>query len=455
MGIKDPLRPGVIRAVQDCQNAGVCVRMVTGDNVMTAKAIATECGIFKEGGIIMEGPLFRKLDSAEMDRVIPSLQVLARSSPEDKRILVSRLKALGEIVAVTGDGTNDGPALRTANVGFSMGIAGTEVAKEASSIILMDDDFASIVKAIMWGRCVNDAVKKFLQVEIHIFTLLTVLKFQLTVTVSAVVLAFVSSIASGDEQSVLTVVQLLWINLIQDTFAALALATDPPTLSLLKRKPEPKKASIITFNMWKMIIGQSMLQLIITFILVFAGPRIFTTWDEHDLKTTVFNTFSWLQTSNLINCRRIDNKLNVFSGVFRNYFFITIILITVGGQILIIYVGGSAFSVSRLNGGQWATSIILGLLSLPFGALLRFIPNRFIKWCIPRGFLPWISRAPIVDEEMVVLERNPAVDEARAPVEEVQNEGLNENVSIPEISDISVSRSPDFLSSKARDPADS
>lgn len=170
MGIMDPLRPGVIRAVQDCQNAGVCVRMVTGDNVITAKAIATECGIFKEGGIIMEGPIFRELDSAEMDRVIPSLQVLARSSPEDKRILVSRLKALGEIVAVTGDGTNDGPALRTANVGFSMGIAGTEVAKEASSIILMDDDFASIVKAIMWGRCVNDAVKKFLQVEIHVFT---------------------------------------------------------------------------------------------------------------------------------------------------------------------------------------------------------------------------------------------------------------------------------------------
>ena len=285
--------------------------------------------------------------------------------------------------------------------------------------------------------------------------MLTVLKFQLTVTVSAVVLAFVSSIASGDEQSVLTVVQLLWINLIQDTFAALALATDPPTLSLLKRKPEPKKASIITFNMWKMIIGQSLLQLIITFILVFAGPRIFTTWHELDLKTTVFNTFSWLQMSNLINCRRIDNKLNVFSGVFRNYFFITIILITVGGQIVIIYVGGSAFSVTRLNGGQWATSIILGLLSLPFGALVRCIPDRFIKWCIPRNLLRWISKTPIMDEEMVVLERNSAVDEARAPVTKVQNEVLNENESIPEISGTSVSRSPDFSSSKLKDPADS
>ena len=168
MGIVDPLRPGVIKAVEDCQNAGVFVRMVTGDNVMTAKAIAMECGIFTAGGIIMEGPRFRTLNSLQMDQIIPRLQVLARSSPEDKRILVKRLKELGEIVAVTGDGTNDGPALRMADVGFSMGIAGTEVAKEASSIILMDDDFASIVKAIMWGRCVNDGVKKFLQVRLPI-----------------------------------------------------------------------------------------------------------------------------------------------------------------------------------------------------------------------------------------------------------------------------------------------
>jgi Ca2+-transporting ATPase len=139
--------------------------MVTGDNVLTAKAIATECGIFTPGGIVMEGPRFRSLSPSQMDQIIPRLQVLARSSPEDKRILVKRLKELGEIVAVTGDGTNDGPALKMADVGFSMGIAGTEVAKEASSIILMDDNFASIVKAIMWGRCVSDAVKKFLQVH--------------------------------------------------------------------------------------------------------------------------------------------------------------------------------------------------------------------------------------------------------------------------------------------------
>lgn len=166
VGIQDPVRPGVPEAVRKAQGAGVTVRMVTGDNMQTARAIATECLIYTDGGVVMEGPEFRRLSEEEMDKVLPRLQVLARSSPEDKRILVTRLKALGEIVAVTGDGTNDAPALKAANIGFSMGISGTEVAKEASSIILMDDNFASIITALMWGRAVNDAVQKFLQVSV-------------------------------------------------------------------------------------------------------------------------------------------------------------------------------------------------------------------------------------------------------------------------------------------------
>lgn len=210
VGIQDPLRPEVPAAIRKCHSAGVQVKMVTGDNVATATAIATSCGIKTEDGLVMEGPKFRQLSDEEMDKVIPRLQVLARSSPEDKRILVERLKALGETVAVTGDGTNDGPALRTADVGFSMGIAGTEVAKEASSIILLDDNFRSIVTAISWGRAVNDAVAKFLQ-------------FQITVNITAVTLTFVSSVYSSSNSSVLNAVQLLWVNLIMDTFAALAL----------------------------------------------------------------------------------------------------------------------------------------------------------------------------------------------------------------------------------------
>ena len=236
VGIEDPLRPGVTEAVDACKKAGVIVRMVTGDNIITAKAIATKCGIYQKGyGYAMEGSKFRTLSTEEMDRILPRLQVLARSSPTDKQLLVGRLKELGETVAVTGDGTNDGPALKMADVGFSMGIAGTEVAKEASAIILMDDNFASIVKAMMWGRAVNDSVKKFLQ-------------FQLTVNITAVSLAFISAVADGNEQSVLTAVQLLWVNLIMDTLAALALATEEPTDEILDRPPQGKDSPLITLN---------------------------------------------------------------------------------------------------------------------------------------------------------------------------------------------------------------
>lgn len=288
VGIQDPLREGVLEAVKACQGAGVIVRMVTGDNIITAKAIATDCGIYTQGGIVMEGPTFRKLGKLEMDEVIPRLQVLARSSPEDKRILVKRLKHLGETVAVTGDGTNDAPALKGADVGFSMGIAGTEVAKEASAIILMDDNFASIVKAMMWGRAVNDAVKKFLQ-------------FQITVNITAVILTFVTAVYSSEEQSALTAVQLLWVNLIMDTMAALALATDPPTRSILDRKPDPKSAPLITLRMWKMIIGEAIYQLVITFLLYFGSEKVFSYNSEEEKKlagTLVFNTFVWMQIFN-------------------------------------------------------------------------------------------------------------------------------------------------------------
>ncbi|KAJ8612643.1 hypothetical protein MRB53_037379 [Persea americana] len=290
VGIQDPLRPGVNQAVKDFKKAGVVVRMVTGDNVETAKAIATECGIFDpEHGTIMEGPVFRKLSRSEMAKVIPDLQVLARSSPEDKRILVKRLKELGETVAVTGDGTNDAPALKTADVGFSMGIAGTEVAKEASAIILMDDNFSSIVKALLWGRAVNDAVKKFLQ-------------FQITVNITAVLVTFVTGVSGGwMESSVLSPVQLLWVNLIMDTFAALALATDPPSLSMLDRKPDRKSAPLITTTMWKMIIGQAIYQLVIIFVLNYAGLSIFNYTTQHEKDQFVgfiFNVFVWCQIFN-------------------------------------------------------------------------------------------------------------------------------------------------------------
>jgi Ca2+-transporting ATPase len=389
VGIQDPLRPSVREAVKDCQHAGVYVRMVTGDNVLTAKAIAEDCGILVPGGVVMEGPTFRKLSKRDMDAVIPKLCVLARSSPEDKRRLVKRLKELGETVAVTGDGTNDAPALKTADVGFSMGIAGTEVAKEASAIILMDDNFASIVKALLWGRAVNDAVKKFLQ-------------FQITVNITAVVLTFVSAVSSPDQTSVLTAVQLLWVNLIMDTFAALALATDPPTRSLLDRKPDPKSAPLITLRMWKMIIGQAIYQLTVTFILYFGGKSILSYHSEREeeqLPALVFNTFVWMQIFNALNNRRLDNRFNVFEGITHNWFFIVILAIMIGGQTMIIFVGGVAFSVTRLNGAQWGYSIVLGFLSLPVGMIVRLIPDELVSMCVPGWFKRKSTPEVVVSDE--------------------------------------------------------
>ncbi|KAL9114365.1 MAG: hypothetical protein Q9187_007489, partial [Circinaria calcarea] len=374
VGLQDPLRDGVPLAVKRCQDAGIVVRMVTGDSATTATAIATQCGIKTADGIVMEGPKFRVLSDEDLDEVLPKLQVLARSSPEDKSILVNRLKYLGQIVAVTGDGTNDAPALKAADIGFSMGIAGTEVAKEASDVILLDDNFSSIISSIMWGRSVNDAVAKFLQ-------------FQLTVNVTAVFLAFISAVSSADSQSVLTAVQLLWVNLIMDTFAALALATDAPTEKILDRKPTPRSDPLITTTMWKMIFGQSVYQLTVTFVLYFAGasilgydtitdPKLMELRDKQ-LDTIVFNTFVWMQIFNQYNNRRLDNKFNIFEGIHRNYFFMVLNVIMVGGQVMIIFFGGEAFQVERIDAPQWAICILCALPCMLWAVVLRCIPDEW------------------------------------------------------------------------------
>ncbi|KDQ49090.1 hypothetical protein JAAARDRAFT_686421 [Jaapia argillacea MUCL 33604] len=364
-GIEDPLRDGVREAVAGCHHAGVTVKMCTGDNVLTARSIAIQCGIYTAGGVIMEGPVFRNLSDQEKLEIVPRLQVLARSSPEDKKILVEKLKELGEVVGVTGDGTNDGAALKTTHVAFSMGIAGTEVAKEASDIILMDDNFSSIVKAIMWGRCVNDAVCKFLQ-------------FQISTNITAVVITFVSAVASTQEASVLSAVQLLWINIIMDTFAALALATDPASPALLDRQPDKKMA-----------------------------PPSSDTW------TVVFNIFVSAQIFDSVNSRRLDNKFNIFEGVLSNYYFIKIILLGISSSrsspivpIVIVFIGGAAFQVTRIGAREWGILIALGVVSIPLSALVHLIPNGPIeRFFIKVHLLPNREVLPTKN-----VQWNPAID---------------------------------------------
>ncbi|KAF4594449.1 calcium-translocating P-type ATPase, PMCA-type [Ophiocordyceps camponoti-floridani] len=363
-GIRDPLRDNVEDSVRKCQAAGVFVRMVTGDNFLTATAVAAQSGIYTPGGVAMDGPTFRRLSPSQLDAVIPRLQVLARSSPEDKLLLVSHLRAMKEIVAVTGDGTNDALALKAADVGLAMGMQGTEVAKEAASIILLDDNFASIVKALSWGRTVNDSVKKFCQ-------------FQFTINISASILTV--SVLVG--LPIFTVVQLLWINLIMDIFASLGLATDLPSPECLHRGPEPRNAPIISITMWKMILGQSIYQLAVVFTVHFAGWDIFNPDSEFEiekLQTLVFNIYVWMQFFNQHNCRRVDNKLDIWYNVLRNPWFIGVQLITLVGQFVIIFKGGEAFDTVPLTGAQWGWSLLFGLLTLPLGALLRQVPDRYV-----------------------------------------------------------------------------
>ncbi|KAF9407184.1 hypothetical protein BGZ94_002802, partial [Podila epigama] len=390
VGIQDPLRPGVVESVRNFANAGVAVRMITGDNIQTARAIAKNAGILTKGGLAMTGPEFRNLSKEEQTEAVKRLQVLARSSPTDKTIVVRRLQELGEVVAVTGDGTNDGPALKMADVGFSMGITGTEVAKEASAIVLMDDNFTSILKALMWGRSINDSVRKFLQ-------------FQLTVNITAVILSFVSAVFSEDNQSVLSAVQLLWVNLIMDTLAALALATEPPSPEVLKRLPTSKTAPLINFTMWKMILGQAFFQVAINLALLRYGAQLFHLQSEDGslsaenlrvLRTMIFNVFVFLQVFNELNCRRIDDNLNIFKNLHKNKIFILVQVIVIGLQYIIVQFGGQAFKTVPLTGDQWLITILIGSLSLPVGLVLRLLPSSLI----PEAVIPQESeeRQPLV-----------------------------------------------------------
>ncbi|XP_035244068.1 plasma membrane calcium-transporting ATPase 2 isoform X3 [Anguilla anguilla] len=417
VGIEDPVRPEVPDAIQKCQRAGITVRMVTGDNINTARAIAIKCGIIHPGEdfLCIDGKEFNRrirnekgeVEQERIDKVWPKLRVLARSSPTDKHTLVkgiidSTLVDQRQVVAVTGDGTNDGPALKKADVGFAMGIAGTDVAKEASDIILTDDNFSSIVKAVMWGRNVYDSISKFLQ-------------FQLTVNVVAVIVAFTGACITQD--SPLKAVQMLWVNLIMDTFASLALATEPPTESLLMRKPYGRNKPLISSTMTKNILGHGVYQLVIIFTLLFVGEVIFdidsgrnaplhSPPSEH--YTIIFNTFVMMQLFNEINARKIHGERNVFDGIFRNPIFCSIVLGTFGIQIVIVQFGGKPFSCSPLDLDKWMWCVFLGLGELVWGQVIATIPNSKLKFLRGAGQLTRKDEMP--EEEM--NEDNEEIDHA-------------------------------------------
>uniref|UniRef100_M8BEP9 Calcium-transporting ATPase n=1 Tax=Aegilops tauschii TaxID=37682 RepID=M8BEP9_AEGTA len=360
VGLKDPCRPEVKAAIEACTKAGVAVKMVTGDNILTARAIAKECGIISSNdpsGIVIEGHEFRAMSPEQQLEIVDRIRVMARSLPLDKLALVQRLKQKGHVVAVTGDGTNDAPALKEADVGLSMGVQGTEVAKESSDIIILNDNFDTVVTATRWGRCVYNNIQKFIQ-------------FQLTVNVAALVINFVSAITTG--KMPLTTVQLLWVNLIMDTMGALALATDTPTKALMDRPPIGRTAPLISNAMWRNLAAQAAFQIAVLLALQYRGRYVFGT-DEKGNGTMIFNAFVLCQVFNEFNAREIEKK-NVFAGVLNNRMFLVIIAVTLVLQVVMVEVLTRFAGTKRLGLGQWGVCLAIAAVSWPIGWAVKFIP---------------------------------------------------------------------------------
>ena len=423
VGIRDNNREDVPEAIKKCHHAGITVRMVTGDNINTAIAISKDVGIIEpneateckrlaqyyreqveknpeakigikngDSPIALEGEIFRVIcggitktqeekggelkiflnNKEAFIHTVRKLKVIARASPEDKFILVFGLKELGNIVAVTGDGTNDAPALRQAHVGFAMGIRGTDIAKDAADVVLLDDSFSSIVTACKYGRNVYDCIRKFVQ-------------FQLTTNVVAVFMTFLGGIILKD--SPLNAIQMLWVNLIMDSFASLALATEDPTEALLDRKPYKRDASILTPMMKLNIISQSIFQITTLTVIIFYGDYIFGVPSDRNLEhfmwnnvngyhfTIFFNIFVFMQVFNSINARKLQKEeLNVFTGILGNWLYILIQSIIIFGQIILVTFGGRAVRTHPLSIKQHMDCLLISAMTLVWGFFIKLLP---------------------------------------------------------------------------------
>ncbi len=360
--IQDPLRPEVRNAIADCKNAGIQVIMITGDNPITANAIGLETGLAIEGKTeLITSDMLAQMTDEQVKEKLPKLTILARAKPLDKYRIVKLLQEMQHVVAVTGDGTNDAPALKKADVGLSMG-TGTEVAKEASNIVLLDDSFSTIVKAVLWGRALYENIQRFLQ-------------FQLTINLSALVIAFLGPFIGV--RPPFTVLQLLWINVIMDSFAAIALCSEEPREGLLHQKPKMRSENIITKTMAWEIVSTAFF-FVIAMLTLLLGMKNYgwfsggmpqdTQWEFSPLNahqvSFFFTSYVLFQVWNIINCRSLSAYESGLKGVFTNPTFLAVMLLILLGQIIIIQAGGSIFKVQPLGLLDWliilaATSIVI------------------------------------------------------------------------------------------------
>ncbi|PVH84045.1 calcium ATPase, partial [Cadophora sp. DSE1049] len=338
-GIQDPLRNSVTDTVRSFQAGGVAVRMMTGSNVLMAKAIAEQSGILKPDGVVVTGRQFRQMTTAEKRQVAPRLQVLADCTSEDRRLLVQALKKLGENVAAVTGHYQDGPALKTASVGISLGIHGSQVASEASNIILMDDNFSSVLKYVKRGRILRGAIENNL-------------KFWISSIVISFVVAISMFVGSNNKTGTFMPGQLLWINLLINCLGAVALLTDRP--------PDPLtgRSVLLPIKMIKEIAERVLCQVAVLLLCRYAGQSIFGVKTLPTLKhvsSTTFNMFVWMQILSFNHPRRLH--IDTFKVLSRNLWFSAVILVACSTQTLLMFFGGTAFNLRRINAIQWAISV--------------------------------------------------------------------------------------------------
>jgi Ca2+-transporting ATPase len=360
--IEDPVREDVPSAVATCRNAGIEIKIVTGDNSATAIEIARQIGVWPKTGEVCDkwhitGIEFESLSDEEAFERVVDLKVMSRARPADKQRLVEMLQKHGEVVAVTGDGTNDAPALNHAHVGLSLG-SGTSVAKQASDITLLDDSFHSIAGAVMWGRSLYKNIQRFLF-------------FQLVVNLTALLLVLGGAII-GTEMP-LTVTQILWVNLIMDTFAALALASLPPSREVMAEKPRKQTDFIISKPMAKGILLCSMLFFACSLALLFWCENSGTAGiDIHEL-TIFFTVFVMLQLWNLFNAKSFGSNHSAFHRIYADRGMLLVLLLILVGQWLIVSFGGKMFRTVPLTWQEWGMIIAVTSLVLWIGELWRLL----------------------------------------------------------------------------------
>lgn len=365
--IMDPVREEVPAAVSMCVDAGIKVKIVTGDNEGTATEIARRIGLWNESDTEenrITGPAFAALSDEEALRRVRSLKIMSRARPMDKQRLVQLLQKNGEVVAVTGDGTNDAPALNFAQVGLSMG-SGTSVAKEASDITLLDDSFGSIVTAVMWGRSLYRNIQRFIG-------------FQLTISLTALLITLVGSVI-GTEMP-LTVTQILWINLIIDTFASLALSTIPPSPAVMKEKPRKASDFIVSPSLLRSIVATTIgFTLFMSWLLVRYDSTLLgnaaNVITPHEL-TVIFTFFVMLQFWNLLNAKAWNSGRSAFSDLHRCNGLLLVLGIIFGCQILIVQFGGKIFRTEALNVTSWIEIFAISSLVLWIGEAVRLFNRK-------------------------------------------------------------------------------